>query len=79
MILLSVFDKKARAFFRPFTSATPATASRELVASLQADAKHPLALYPDDYIVYVIANFDETTGVVSPCEHMPVAIPRKVK
>lgn len=78
MILVSVYDKKACAYFKPFTSATKDTAIREL-AVVAADPKSDFAKYPGDFDAVVIGEFDPEQGVVKGCSHVILAIPRPVE
>jgi len=75
MILVSMYDKKARAFFKPFTSATHDTAIRELTV-LARNPESDLSKYPDDFDAVVVGEFSEVHGVLTPCAHVILSIPR---
>ncbi|AXH75525.1 MAG: nonstructural protein [Microviridae sp.] len=78
MILVSIRDLKADAFFKPFTSANADTAVRELNA-LVAKGDSPLSEYPDDYQAIVVGSFDEKTGVVSGLDPVVLTIIRPLR
>lgn len=78
MILVSIHDKKARAFYKPFTSATIETAQRELAASA-ASPDSPLFTHPFDYDAVMVGMFDPTNGSILGCDHAIISIPREVK
>lgn len=78
MILVSMFDKKARAFFKPFTSATEETAVREL-AQVAKSPESPIYQFPDDFDAVKIGSFNAETGELIPCAHVILSIPREVR
>jgi len=64
--LYSVYDLKARVFFKPFTEINDATATRAFSVSL---ADHPNLT---DYELYRVGSFDDQTAALEPTD--PVQI-----
>lgn len=62
-----IHDEKANVHLQPFVSDNAATASRMLEGSAQ-DKQSFLGLYPEDYSVYCIGEYDEQAGTVKPLE-----------
>lgn len=66
MILISVFDKKARRYGppQPFDHVTQALRSYLAFARQKPDAMQ--VQFCEDYDIYEVGQFDEVTGVVTP-------------
>lgn len=64
--VMSLFDKKARAFNRPFFVAHVDLGVRSLAGEVnqQASATPPseLARFPEDFALYTLGTFDDGTG-----------------
>lgn len=59
----SIYDKVAEVFNRPFFDHNNATAIR----SFEKSAKEQE--HKDDYVLYHIGVFDDTTGEIQPCDN----------
>lgn len=64
-LLISVLDTKAHFFTAPITARTEGEAIRIFTDGIN-DPQSSLSQHPDDYQLYLIAQFDEQDGVVSP-------------
>lgn len=60
----SAFDKKAVFFLGTFTARSDSEASRMFGDGVQ-DRKSLLALHPEDYALYRLGTFDDTSGQIS--------------
>lgn len=60
--IFAIFDVKAAAYLRPFYSQTAGTATREWAMAI-ADPKSSFALYPADYHLAYLGEFDDNHGV----------------
>lgn len=67
----SVFDSKAGAFGQPFFAFNPAIAQRMVAVSVR-DGESFLSKFPQDYSLYHIGSFDDSTGELA--GHPPVAV-----
>lgn len=63
-MMYALFDKKAKAYLTPFFSENSATAMRTLVGPANSRESF-LGVYPDDYDVYILGDFDEQSGKVN--------------
>lgn len=63
--LFSVYDTKAEMYSAPFSERTHETARRQFVTACK-DRATPVGMYPDDYALFVVGSFDDSTGVVTP-------------
>lgn len=61
--MFSVRDSKAMAFLQPFFSSANGSAIRAFIDAVN-DKSTPLAKHPEDYILYEIGCFDDTTGEI---------------
>lgn len=61
--MFAVRDAKAQAFLQPFFSSANGSALRALGDAVN-DGKSPIALHPEDYILYEIGAFDDQTGEI---------------
>lgn len=67
MNLYSVFDKRAQQFQTPFALPAHAHALRSLTAEVRrVDPGNMLNLYPEDFALYHIAEFDPENGSITP-------------
>nr|QJB19083.1 MAG: nonstructural protein [Microvirus sp.] len=64
LIALSVFDKKAE-FFGPPMFARNVNEGRRSFLDACNDAQSYLSKHPDDYVLYAVGTFDESTGLLS--------------
>lgn len=69
--LYSVRDVKAKIHMRLHNFQSEEVAKR---AFMQAVSKHgdPMADYPDDYVLYKVGEWDDSNGIITPCD--PVRI-----
>lgn len=63
--MFAIRDSKAQAFLQPFFSSANGSALRALGDAV-ADGKSPLALHPEDYMLYEVATFDDSTAEIIP-------------
>ena len=63
--MFAIRDSKAQAFLQPFFSSANGAALRALGDAV-ADGKSPLALHPEDYMLYEVASFDDSTAEIIP-------------
>lgn len=61
----SVLDSKASVFGTPFFSATAGSALR-MFTDLVNDKNSIVSRHPEDFSLYVIGEFDDSTGVFRP-------------
>lgn len=65
-------DASIDAFHQPFFARTDVECHRMFVESLRRDQKSNLFLYPEDFSVYVVGEFDDETGRVIGCDPLCV-------
>lgn len=70
--MFSIYDSKAEAYMQPFFAVEAGVAKREF-GNLVADSSHPIGQHPEDYTLFVLANWNMGTGTVTP-ENAPLAI-----
>ncbi len=72
--IFSVLDRKAELFARPFFEATQGTAIRVFSDAVN-EGDHAFSKHPEDYSLYHIGDFDESTGVIDPyVEPVPLGL-----
>lgn len=64
MKIYSVFDHKAKAFAQPWFQLTDGLAIRAFTEACN-DAQTNLNKYPEDFVLYCVGTFDETTGTIT--------------
>lgn len=67
--LLSTFDSEARVYLAPFVARSEVEAIRQVRASL-ADPQMkdtPILTHPEHFSVVELGEFDDDTGVITPC------------
>jgi len=63
MIVVSVYDKKAMTFSVPNFVVNTASAIRSFRMELNKSSPNdPVSSYPDDFAIYDLGTFDESTG-----------------
>lgn len=72
MILVSVYDTKAKAHLNIATLRTQAEAIRQFESACR-DPKSQFAQFPSDFILKQVANYDEISGIVEPIPHANLA------
>lgn len=69
MLLFSLHDKRAKVFNLPFPERSKETAIRATRGAVNhVDQTNNLYRWPQDYAVYIVGAYDETTGKLIPCE-----------
>lgn len=63
--MYAVRDSKAQAFLQPFFSSANGSALRAL-SDVVNDGKSQFFLHPEDYILYEVGAFDDSTGEIVP-------------
>lgn len=61
-MLFSLFDTKACNFGPLISLENADVARRHFLVALLSDTKSPVRDFPDDYILYELGDFDNTTG-----------------
>lgn len=64
--VFGVRDSKALAFLQPFFSASTGAAVRAFGDAIN-EGNSPLAKHPEDYLLYELADFDDSTGEFISC------------
>lgn len=64
MHLFSIFDSKAASFNVPFAAPTFGVAERNFKTEIESPDSM-LHKYPEDYILYVVGEYDTDTGVLT--------------
>lgn len=64
LLMFSVFDNKVGAFASPFCVRTRGEAIRSFTDAVK-DTSLPFVKHPNDYQLYLIAEYDEIAGTVS--------------
>lgn len=67
MKLFSVYDSKAEAYLPIFQSATIGTAIRTFEQAVNEESS-PFHKHAADYTLFMIGEYDEQTGIVSPIQ-----------
>lgn len=65
--LFSVRDSKGEFFDRPFYKNTVGEAERDVRTAVN-DPKSTLNLYPEDFDLYYLGEFDNVTGKIQPLD-----------
>ena len=60
-VVCSVYDAQARAYARPYCAISDTVGARMFFEAC-ADPNTDLNKYPDDYVLYRIAEFDDAEG-----------------
>ena len=59
-----IFDQKAKAYMTPFFMSEVGMATRSFTDMVNKE-DHPLASHPEDYVLFEVGQFDDTTGLLS--------------
>ncbi|WNK12505.1 MAG: nonstructural protein [Microvirus sp.] len=59
----SIFDRASREYSQPFYTPNQATAQREFLR-LQKDPQSAVHAFPEDYKLFVVAEFDTESGTM---------------
>lgn len=71
LVICSIHDSASESYGRPFMVQARGEAVR-LFGDLANDLDHPVGQHPDHYTLYVVGEFDQSSGVVSGCD--PVSL-----
>lgn len=63
--IFTVHDIKAEAYLPPFTLPTRGLAIRAF-NTMANDATHAFSQHPEDYTLFVLGTFDDSTGLIKP-------------
>lgn len=66
-VVCSVFDNVAGVYSNPFYSVNIAVASRDFARAC-TEPSSSLAVHPQDYSLYQLAEFDDSSGVFVSCQ-----------
>lgn len=64
-VILAAFDKKARAYATPFFNAHADVGIRAFRGAVN-DPTHPISKHPEDYSLWLLGTFDDSTGLITP-------------
>lgn len=81
LFVVAVFDRAAQAFSRPFFCPSLGLAIRSFSDEVNRDsADNPMFKHADDYDLFHIGGFDDSTGELSKCTSpMSICIGKQVK
>lgn len=73
--LFSIRDAKAGVFLAPFPARSSVEAERQVSASFDNPAMQdtPIFKHPADFQLFVVADFDDETGVILPADPLQIA------
>lgn len=63
--MYAIKDIKSESFGGIFTDVSDGPAVRQLFSSIDQNPKSQLAMFPDDYVLYNIGDFDTDTGHIN--------------
>ena len=79
-VIVSVKDTAAQAFGRPVFVPTTNVALRSFRDEVnRPDSKEDMANHPDDFELYEIGSFDDSTGIIEVCSPRLVARAKDLK
>ena len=62
--LYTIADQKANIFMPPMTAFNHADAQHKLLTSIIKDPQSQIAMYPEDYALCCIGEYDDSTGTI---------------
>lgn len=65
--LYSIYDFKAEFYAPPFVAANREDAARQVAMALMASPTIPPAMYPEDFFLMELAEWNEVDGEISGC------------
>lgn len=71
--IYSIKDKAVNAFLQPFFSPTIASANRSLSVVVN-DRDHDFHKHVDDYTLFKLGDFDDSTGAILPNDDGPTMV-----
>lgn len=72
MELYSVYDKKMGVYGRPMPTEHLVQVLRGLKQVVNSNEKAPLSMYPEDFDLYKVGEFDEKTGEIHRADLKPI-------
>lgn len=73
--ILTVKDRALDIYNLPFTQQTVAQAVRGFTDEVNSDpSRSGVAQHPDDYDLYLIGHYDDTTGALHPLEQLELVV-----
>ena len=67
MRMYSLYDSKTEAYIPPFYSKAKGDAIRQITQVINdANSKHDFAKYPEDFTLFELGVFDDSTGIITP-------------
>lgn len=80
LLMFSVQDAAADAFIRPFCFPAVGLAHRSFADEVNRNsADNSMYQHPDDYSLWRIGEFDEDSGIITPCQPERIAAGSQVK
>lgn len=70
-MMFMVFDKKTKVYDPPFMAMSFGEVERMMDKTVKA-GKSLIAEYPDDFMIFHVGSFEETTGKIELIDHVPV-------
>lgn len=68
----SVYDSKSEKYLPPFIASTPGVAER-IFGDMVASEGHPFNKHPEDYTLYKLGTWEETTAEFRSSDHSVIA------
>ncbi len=62
--MYSIFDTASGLYSRPFFTQSDGEAMRSF-SDIAVDKEHPIGVHPEDYTLFRIGGFNDTTGLVN--------------
>lgn len=74
-IIIAVRDQKANGYTQPFTAASRGIAIRSWADQLndRDNAKSDQVRHPEDFTLWVIGTYDDTSGIITPQQPEQIA------
>lgn len=70
-MMFMVFDKKTQVYDQPFMAMSFGAVERMMDKTVK-EGKSIIAEYPDDFMIFHVGSFEETTGKIELIDHVPV-------
>lgn len=67
MILTALYDTKVKKYFNFITVDNIERLKREYSLMFKSGTKNALVVYPEDYILSILGEINDDTGLVVPC------------
>lgn len=68
--LFAIYDVRAQRYAPPTPAYNPYIIIRSIAQVIRQNSNAPLALYPDDFILYCVGSYNEVTGLVGRLDHV---------